>query len=140
MTTATDTQLAPLAPLARVIADAVQETPIRVGSPEGAVDLIQQLIIRVAAYVGSELPATPGLDQKHRDGTGLAGDQLRAENAREVCQAMARRGETTWRGVLAEEIAEAFAETDPVLLHTELIQCAAVSQAWLHDLDTRPAA
>ena len=87
MTTATE--LKPLAPLARTIADTVQETPIRLGSPDGAVDLIQQLIIRVAAYMGSELPRTPGVaqhmtevdterqrqlakwgEQHHPDGTG----------------------------------------------------------------------
>lgn len=79
-------------------------------------------------------------DQQHPDGTALAGDDLRAENAREVCQAMARRGETTWRGILAEEVAEAFAEKDPHALRTELIQCAAVIQAWVADIDRRAVA
>ena len=79
-------------------------------------------------------------EQHHPDGTGLPGDELRAENAREVCQAMARRGETTWRGILAEEIAEAFAESDPAALRAELLQIAAVCAAWVHDLDSRPAA
>ncbi|MFB7162294.1 NUDIX hydrolase [Streptomyces sp. NPDC056242] len=146
-----------LAPLARVIADTVQETPVRVGTPAGATDLIQQLIVKTAAYMGSQLPTTPGLarhlvdldaerqwqlrkfgEQHHPDGTGLPGDTLRADNAREVCQAMARRGETTWRGILAEEIAEAFAETDPAKLRAELVQVSAVCAAWIADLDSRP--
>ncbi|MFD9249573.1 hypothetical protein [Streptomyces bottropensis] len=73
-------------------------------------------------------------DQKHPDGTGLPGDVLRADNAREVCDAMAARGETTWRGILAEEVAEAFAETDPEKLLVELDQSAAVIAAWRYDL------
>jgi hypothetical protein len=79
-------------------------------------------------------------DQQHPDGTALAGDGLRAENAREICQAMARRGQTTWRGILAEEVAEAFAESDQHALRTELIQCAAVIQAWVSDIDRRAVA
>lgn len=73
-------------------------------------------------------------DQKHPDGTGLPGDVLRANNARQVCDAMAARGETTWRGILAEEVAEAFAETDPEKLLVELDQAAAVIAAWRYDL------
>jgi hypothetical protein len=45
-----------------------------------------------------------------------------------------------WRDILAEEVAEAFAETDPDRLQTELIQAAAVVQAWIADLRSRPAA
>lgn len=78
-------------------------------------------------------------DQQHPDGTGLPGDVLRADNAREVCDAMAARGETTWRGILAEEVAEAFAETDPEKLLVELDQSAAVIAAWRYDLLRRMA-
>jgi len=76
-------------------------------------------------------------DQRHPDGTGLPGDVQRADSAREVCQAMASREETTWRGILAEEVAEAFAESDPTLLRDELVQVAAVCAAWIGDIDRR---
>jgi hypothetical protein len=155
--TAVEPDLQSLAPLARTIADAVQETPVRLGSPDGAVPLIQELIVRTAAYMGSELPKTPGLAahmvavdaerqrqlakwgaQSHPDGTGRPGDRENADYMRAICKANGP-AEDNWRDILAEEIAEAFAETDPALLRTELIQCAAVIQAWLHDLDTRTA-
>ncbi|MGW4075945.1 hypothetical protein ACWELB_20945 [Streptomyces asiaticus] len=79
-------------------------------------------------------------DQRHPDGTALTEDDLRADKARHVCQAMARLGQVTWRDILNEEIAEAFAEKDPHKLRTELIQCAAVIQAWVSDIDRRAVA
>lgn len=160
-TTAQTPDLKPLAPLARVIADAVQETPIRLGSPDGAVALIQELILRTAAYMGSELPQTPGLaqhmvevdaerqrqlakwgDQHHPDGTGLHPDRQKqlADEARDLCERAARGGFLAWSHILMEEVREAMAEEDPAALRTELVQCAAVIQAWIADLDSRPAA
>lgn len=76
-------------------------------------------------------------DQRHPDGTDLPGDRARADNAREVCQAMAQRGQTTWRGILDEEVAEAKAESDPAKLRAELLQVAAVCAAWIYDIDRR---
>ena len=46
---------------------------------------------------------------------------------------------TAWDGVLLEEVYEALAETDPALLRAELIQVAAVCQAWVEALDRRTA-
>jgi hypothetical protein len=155
--TATAEQLQPLAPLARVIADTVQATPIRLGTPDGAVDLIQQLIIRVAAYMGSELPTTPGVarhmvevdgerqrqlakwgEQHHPDGTGITDAQRTlADQARAACQQAFAEGRGSWAHILMEEVREAYAEADPATLRTELVQCAAVIQAWIHDLDNR---
>ena len=168
MTTATAIQLKPLAPLARTIAETVRDTPVRLGTPEGAADLVATLTVRVAAYVGSELPTTPGVaqhmvevdnerqaqlakwgEQHHPDGTGprvpavvgaLCYADEAAHRARLACQSAANNGKTTWRLIFAEEVLEALAEEDPAALRTELIQCAAVIQAWLWDLDTRPAA
>ena len=77
-------------------------------------------------------------DQSHPDGTALPGDDLRAENARDICQAMAGRGRTTWRAILAEEVEETFAESDRTKLRNELIQVAAVCAAWVYDIDRRP--
>ncbi|WP_225811292.1 hypothetical protein [Streptomyces spinosus] len=77
-------------------------------------------------------------EQSYPNGTGRPGDTETADRLRAVCKANSR-DEDNWRDILAEEIAEAFAETDPAALRTELIQCAAVIQAWLWDLDHQPA-
>jgi hypothetical protein len=156
----TETELKPLAPLARTIAETVRDTPIRLGTPEGAADLVAALTVKVAAYVGSELPDTPGLaghmvevdaerqrqlakwgEQRHPDGTGSPYYTAMANEARDICQYAAehREGGPNWGLILLEEVYEALAEKDPAALRTELIQCAAVIQAWLWDLDNRPA-
>jgi hypothetical protein len=80
---------------------------------------------------------------QHRpDDTG--GDTLRAEaeQAKRTCQFMQDHGPggAGWRLVLAEEAAEAFAETDPAALRAELVQTAAVCVAWIEDLDSRDGA
>ncbi|MFD5220289.1 hypothetical protein ACFWMH_21895 [Streptomyces tendae] len=85
-------------------------------------------------------------DQHHPDGTGprtaaIVGMLCHADDAatyaRAACQAAARRGETTWRLVFAEEVLEALAESDPTALRAELVQVAAVCAAWIADLDSR---
>lgn len=70
------------------------------------------------------------------DGTGRPGDEHLANYFRTVCQANGRAGDN-WRDIAAEEVAEAFAETDPDRLETELVQAAAVLQAWFHHLRLR---
>lgn len=90
-------------------------------------------------------------EQNHPDGTGTNWvDQIRpafgwsgpeaehaAKLARSDCQRAARRNEATWLRILREEMAEAFAETDPVKLRAELIQIAAVACAWVEAIDRR---
>ncbi|MEU6552064.1 hypothetical protein ABZ915_17535 [Streptomyces sp. NPDC046915] len=78
-------------------------------------------------------------EQHHPDNTGSTFYAKRAVAARRNCQLAAADGMTAWDLILLEEVYEALAESDPAALRTELIQCAAVIQAWLHDLDTRPA-
>lgn len=78
-------------------------------------------------------------DQRHPDGTGGALDRQAANTARAACQHAAEKGVVTWRDILGEEIAEAFAETDRAKLREELLQSAAVIAAWISDLDRRPA-
>jgi hypothetical protein len=84
-------------------------------------------------------------EQRHPDGTGprtaswgalLHADEAAAA-ARNRCQRAAGRGDLTWRHVLNEEVAEAFAESDPAALRAELVQVAAVCAAWISDLDQR---
>ena len=75
-------------------------------------------------------------EQSYPNGTGRPGDTEEADRLRATCKANTR-DEDNWRDILAEEMAEAFAETDASLLRTELVQCAAVIQAWIADLDSR---
>lgn len=77
-------------------------------------------------------------EQRHRDGTGRPGDRENADRMRAICNANGP-GEDTWRDILAEEIAEAFAERDPELLVIELVQCAAVIQNWISTIESRGA-
>ncbi|GGU13034.1 hypothetical protein [Streptomyces violascens] len=76
-------------------------------------------------------------EQRHPNGTGGALDQRAARDARTACQYAAERGVVTWRDILGEEVAEAFAESDPAALRAELVQVAAVCAAWISDLDQR---
>jgi hypothetical protein len=82
-------------------------------------------------------------EQNHPNGTGdEPGSRLRAkqaDHAREVCQKHAADGTVTWLDILREELAEAFAESDPVNLRSELIQVAAVAVAWVEAIDRRVA-
>ena len=80
-------------------------------------------------------------EQHHPDGTA-ADFTARAmrDSAHVVCQARAERGEVTWTHILDEEFWEVRAEEDPAKLRAELVQLAAVCAAWIHDLDSRPAA
>lgn len=151
-----DTQA--IAPLARLIAETIRDTPVRLGTPEGAGDLAATLTLKVSAYMGRELPSTPGLatlmveldaerarqlgkfgDQKHPDGTGNTEQQKYAETARRWCEDSFGSGYGTWADILDEEVAEAKAERDPVRLRAELLQVAAVCAAWIWDIDQRPA-
>jgi hypothetical protein len=76
-------------------------------------------------------------EQHHRDGTGNKSQQDDAERARRWCQDAFGAGYGTWADILAEEVAEAFAERDHTKLRAELLQIAAVCAAWVHDLDSR---
>ena len=78
-------------------------------------------------------------EQNHPDGTGLKYDVLMADVAKRACQANGP-DEDNWRDVLAEEVYEAFAETDPAKLRAELIQVAAVAAAWVEAIDRRGGA
>jgi hypothetical protein len=79
-------------------------------------------------------------EQNPPDGTGLSEqDTYWADLARERCQEAFRNGKGTWRDILLEEVAEAFAELDIVKLRVELVQVAAVAVAWVEAIDRRPA-
>jgi hypothetical protein len=93
-------------------------------------------------------------EQNHPDGTGEIGwpehimpgmgwsiNMTPAEHvaklARRHCQQEAKQGKTTWLGIALEEVAEAFAESDPEKLRAELVQTAAVLVAWAEAIDRR---
>lgn len=82
--------------------------------------------------------------QRQRDAHGLqmlpAGtcepwDAVERDEARRRCDQATLAGVVTWRHVLEEEVAEAFAEADPAALRAELIQVAAVAVQWIESLD-----
>jgi hypothetical protein len=78
-------------------------------------------------------------DQHLPDGTGRPNDRRFADTARAATDAALRTGEATWRDVINEEVREAFAETDAVLLRAELVQVAAMAIRWINDIDRRAA-
>lgn len=76
-------------------------------------------------------------EQQHRDGTG-AKYGYEAEAAKQkYAEEKAKYGDPSWRVILAEEVAEAFAEADLYRLRQELLQVAAVAVAWIEDIDRR---
>lgn len=74
-------------------------------------------------------------EQNHPSGTGEPWQRALAESAQFACQQAEREGIVTMRHILAEEVAEAFAESDPVKLREELVQVAAVACQWIEALD-----
>jgi hypothetical protein len=78
-------------------------------------------------------------EQNHPDGTGGRDAAVMAAALRTQCDARHRQGRGTFADILAEEVAEAFAEEDPGKLRTELVQVAAVAAAWVEAIDRRQA-
>ncbi len=76
-------------------------------------------------------------DFKLPDGTGMEFDKEAADAARAACDASHKAGVGTWRDILEEEVAEAFAESDPDLLRKELLEVAAVALKWCETIDRR---
>lgn len=79
-------------------------------------------------------------EQSHPDGTGRDGDGRAAHVARSVAELGFIVGKGCWRDLLTEEVAEAFAETNPVRLRTELLQVAALAVQWVEAIDRRGGA
>ena len=76
-------------------------------------------------------------EQNHADGTGRECDKVSADRQREACERAFREGWGSWSSILREEVAEAFAESDPDRLRAELVQVAAVAVAWVEAIDRR---
>lgn len=75
--------------------------------------------------------------QNHPDGTGDIVDVYLRDDAKHETDDALSHQEVTWKLIAKEELLEAFAEKDPVRLRYELIQTAAVIQAWIADIDSR---
>ena len=73
-------------------------------------------------------------EQNHPDGTGEQHDEVEAARAKAACEYAAATGCLTYRHILHEEVAEAFAESDSDRLEAELVQVAAVTVAWIEKL------
>lgn len=74
-----------LGPLARTIADTIQDTPVRVGTHAGAADLVEQLTVNVAAYAGAQtLPLIDALRTVYQSMTSCVGDEWAMEWLGEV--------------------------------------------------------
>lgn len=58
-----DVDLSELAPLARIIAETLRDTPLRLGAPDTTADLIGALTVKVAAYIGREVLPPGALDE-----------------------------------------------------------------------------
>jgi hypothetical protein len=76
-------------------------------------------------------------EQNHDDGTGTERGAFVARVLRRACDRRHAEGVGTWADILAEEVGEAFGESDPAALRTELVQVAAVAVAWAGAIDRR---
>jgi hypothetical protein len=79
-------------------------------------------------------------EQNHEDGTGSEDDEQTAATAKAMVDICDSNGDVTWKLILWEEVAEAFAESDPDLLRAELVQVAAVAAQWVEAIDRRESA
>ena len=91
-----------------------------------------------------------GTNEVQEDGTGPRVrwlhplSSLRAEFVEEgfrtdYAETERNGGQVTWMHLVREEVAEAFAETDPQRLREELLQVAALCVSWVEKIDAREA-
>lgn len=76
-------------------------------------------------------------EQNHPNGTGGRYWESRANAAKARCGMNAQAGTITYLDILAEEVYEGFAESDPEKLKVELIQIAAVCKQWVEAIERR---
>lgn len=118
---------------------------IREGNPKFSqkIDFRETSQYRILMEVAAERTAQ---DQKFIDhvpfnfpnGTGTSPLYAESANiAKKQCKVAFEEDRGTWRHLMIEETCEAFAESDPDKLRTELIQVAAVAVAWIECLDRK---
>lgn len=76
-------------------------------------------------------------EQNHPDGTGKQGFRLWEASMKELNKAAVAEGRLNWSLILREEVAEALASKDQQDLQGELVQVAAVCQAWYEAIERR---
>ena len=90
--------------------------------------------------------ATYGTNENIKDGTGRAWLFPLSQKSPAAIEAEFREnyeahetvyGAPTWVHLVREEVAEAFAETDPDRLREELLQVAALCVSWVEKIDQR---
>lgn len=149
------TDYSPLKPLAAAIEEAIQAAPIRLGTDDWGTVLGANVLAAVSVFMGRQLGPDAGIlaevqaererqdarwgEQNHPDGTGDRRWSAAANVVRGEVDDDARRGRTTWNGVLREEVFEVLAEEDPGKIRAELVQVAAVAVAWIAAIDRRLA-
>ena len=75
--------------------------------------------------------------QHHPNGTGGLVAQALSAVYREECDNDVKKGLTTWKVILLEEVYEALAEEDPAKLREELVQVCAVACSWVEAIDRK---
>lgn len=88
-------------------------------------------------YERDRQDAKHGPIQNLPDGTSRQDWGVIEATAKAIYEAASRAGKVTWRDVLMEEVAEAFAASDVESLREELIQVAAVAVRWTEAIDRR---
>jgi hypothetical protein len=73
----------------------------------------------------------------HPDGTGSFSSTGTARLATTACKIAFGMGFGTWRHIMDEAVAKAFAQTAGGTLRARLIDVAAVAVAWVEDIDRR---
>lgn len=106
--------------------------------------VVEDILLDVLRELGKAEAKFPGQHLESGTGPGLlwlAG--LASNNSAKTLATVLRDrtndrsedGLLTWRDMLLEELAEAFAESDPAKLRAELLQVAAMAVRWIGDLD-----
>ena len=125
------------------------EDCVSIGSQQVRIDALEDELSRLRAEnttqgvlgeIAAERAAQDAKwgEQNHPDGTGVHfAEIVDADVAKMACQDAADGGYLDWLHILREEVAEAFAESNPVALRAELIQVAAVAVAWVEAIDRR---
>lgn len=96
-------------------------------TPDVLAEVSDERVRQVHRWGVQSLPSGAGRNG-HRDADTAA-------MFRKVADRAAADGDLAWRDVLNEEVAEAYVETDPARLRSELVQVAAVAVAWIEDID-----
>ena len=109
-------------------------TPEEIATPNPRTQIRAAILARIDAEC--ERQHNKWGEQNHPDGTDALWTE-QANRAKAAYDRAAKAGKLTWLIILREEMFEAFAETDPEALTTELEQVAAVATSWVAAIERR---